>query len=132
MGDWMREGGAEERKAGWILIDSRSACYVALRTLGAPDQDDPRFEKRAMGNCNLCFGGAEADWGCRQFGRHWLICPALPTAISLLKPELQSWRHLIGLSIGRSRLPAPWAASKKMQPLRHSSASIFGIRVKML
>ena len=27
------------------------------------------------------------------------------------EPELRSWRHLIGLSIGRSRLPAPWAAS---------------------
>jgi hypothetical protein len=25
--------------------------------------------------------------------------------------ELRSWRHLIGLSIGRSMLPAPWAAS---------------------
>ncbi len=28
-----------------------------------------------------------------------------------IKPELRSWRHLIGLSIGGSRLPAPWAAS---------------------
>ena len=35
-----------------------------------------------------------------------------------INPEHRSWRHLIGLSIGRSRLPAPWAASNKMQPLR--------------
>jgi len=35
-----------------------------------------------------------------------------------LEPELRSWRHLIGLSIGRSRLSIPRAASKKMQPLR--------------
>jgi hypothetical protein len=32
-------------------------------------------------------------------------------AEGLIDPKLRSWRHLIGLSIGRSMLPAPRAAS---------------------
>ena len=74
----MREGGAEEGKAGWILIDSRNACYVALRTLGLPDQDDPRFEKRAMGNCNLCFGGGGGGLGLSSVWEALVDMPGAP------------------------------------------------------
>ena len=40
-----------------------------------------------------------------------LVEPNSGRKIGPLEPEFRSWRHLIGLSIGRSRLPAPWAAS---------------------